>query len=243
MKLPTLSRKKIPTIAINTKPLYEFKYIESGNNDFRFSLITENNQILTTPFQCKDYLNDIFYSELNNIPVTVYGIKWTPGQIDVSVNEFRILIFTPRANLQLMAKNMISFINKFEDILKIPRSTYAHADVENGIVIIFSRMWIENTRMISTFATLIRLSGDYNPTESIDDYFDRILNTNSLYKFPSFMTPELVRKKDLIKKFRYMLLGNKPEDNIEKKVTSPYTIHEMGLFNLKNFPPQEAEEV
>lgn len=138
---------------------------------------------------CKDYLNDVVFSEATGEPVTAYGLK--TSKINLFENEkyaylgIKILphlrgndyaqIEEHIQNLNDNYKNLKKFLNFFDKSLKLRISQIYQAN--DGIFVIkFDKAWASYTYSISLYSLLCRLGqfykGDVSPMDFLKSFKD-----------------------------------------------------------------------
>jgi len=138
------------------------KYQQIPNHGFLFALLDETGRALHTPFECKDYLQDIFYSENNRRRATIWGMSWEPGTISPELEWYYLLLRDRDINLLKKAPSMLKFLHYFEDAQGFQKSSIlVYDDDPHTVVLKFSGEWTKNSGILSTFSTCIRLSGPY----------------------------------------------------------------------------------
>lgn len=136
---------------------------------------------------CKDYLNDVVFSEATGKPVTAYGLK--TGKINLFENEkyayLGIKILPHKGggvypqmeehiqNLNQNYKNLKKFLNYFDKALSLKLSQIYQAN-DNIFVIKFDKAWASYTYSISLYSLLCRLGqfykGDVSPMDFLKSF-------------------------------------------------------------------------
>ena len=160
--------------------------IEGVSNGFTFTFIDANNRGLHTPAQCKDYFQDLFWSEYNNKPCAVWGFTWKPGMLDKDAKTYRMALQEKGSDLTSMSKRLLHFLAEFEQAQGFKYSVVLDTTQSDTIVLEFDARWTHSAPMISAFTSLVRLGFTY-PGGLIQDYLAR-LQTDA--------KPEDWRKKD-----------------------------------------------
>ncbi len=124
---------------------------------------------------CKDYLNEQIYSEWTGKPYSRYGYKATKqgifsgdfGYLAMSVLKTQYSYGSSKENPSIakymdnMEKNhihILNFINKFEEMLKLPTKTELHKVDTNKDIIFSPIFWCEFPYRMSLYAMLIRFA-------------------------------------------------------------------------------------
>lgn len=225
-------------IHVDLTPISEFRYCQISNHLFQFLLLDKNNRALHSPFECKDYLQDIFYCEYTGKNAGIYGISWKPGMLDINVETFRLALHGGKVTLDGRVEMLQKFLNEFENSLGIQPSTVSATDDSKIIVVDFSKEWTSNGPLLSAFTTLIRLSGTYNgenPIEYLSSLLQYKVPANRPQGFPDYMLVDIKRLDNTLPKFAALLEGRRPEhqwDNFK----SIMFVHDTGIVGFKDFP-------
>ena len=124
---------------------------------------------------CKDYLNDIVFTEHTKKTMSAYGLTTTVGNIFKGTDKAYIAIKIlarqngdrystqddDEKNLSDNYQNIYKFLNFFEDKLGIERSLIAPTQDPDTFLIEFSQAWSSYTYSISLFSLLTRLGQFY----------------------------------------------------------------------------------
>jgi hypothetical protein len=205
---------------VNLTAVHGMSYVQNHNNEFNFGLITPGSphQLLVSWFQCKDYLQDIFWSEHRQKAEDCCGLKWAPGRLDPKAPRYLLLIHNGKDGTfaQTHRENLVAFLNAFEAAQEWPLTIGHLLDGDGrGIVLDFPREWTESSALISAFSSLIRISAQFkkgmDPGQYLGDlkpfnYSDRSVNPSGLI---AYMTPELCRLPHIVPRLRALLAGKK----------------------------------
>lgn len=228
-------------LKIDLAPIKTFRYSQISNHNFNFLLLTDDLKALHTPFQCKDYLQDIFYCEYTGKKAQIYGLEWVPGMVDMSKPFFKLALMGGKENLKDLMPTMQAFLNIFEDAQGIPRCSFEETEDPTTVVVTFSKDWTANGPLLSTFTTLIRLSGGYKEGDAMD-YLKKLQEVRENYNsgkvtqgFPNFMIKDALRIDDFIWKLAAILQGIKVEHSWDAFSNIMY-VHNWGLAGYKDYP-------
>lgn len=237
-------------IEINLDPIWTFRYIQNDNHNFQFLLLGKNNEALHTPFQCKDYLSDIFWAENTGRKIEIYGIEWEKGMLDISTPTIRMALLGGEATLEPHIPNLKSFLNAFEEKLGFSFTEITPSTNPKNIVLDFSQEWAYCGPMISAYTSLIRLSGMYNGEHPIE-YLKKI----SAYKdsrawpknFTNYSYPDISRLDNMLPKLAALYAGRKPDFSWievtklmgQMSTNSNLFLHDMGICGYNDFPTEK----
>jgi hypothetical protein len=232
-------------IKIDLTPLEDFQYNQISNYKFEFMLANSDLQVVHTPFECKDYLQDIFWCETMKKSATLYGLKWKPGMFDITTEYFYLVLSGGSVVLNTHIEPLKKFLNTFEEKLSIePTEIYA-TENEKIIVLKFNREWTTCGPMLSAYTTLIRVAGAYQGGDVMDYLFD--LSEGKLLNVPEYVVVEKKRLKGdtgegepNIYKLAALLEGKKYKGKWED-VSSMGMAHHYGITTTQHFPTSPAQ--
>jgi hypothetical protein len=226
---------------IDTKPIHYFSYSQIANQGFTFALL-DGDRYLHTPFMCKDYLQDIFWSEHTGKEGSVCGLVWKPGMIAKDAPRYRFGLHGGKVELAPHAPYLQQFLNTFEESLKFNRTEVMTTDDPHLIVVDFPRAWTESGPMISAYTTLIRVAGAYKGGD-IKEYMATInkpLLEPGTYKQlwkpePGYMAVEIQRLNVNFPRIMALLAGKMPHTT-HAEVSTMSLAHYQGIMSFPKFP-------
>jgi hypothetical protein len=223
-------------VEIDLTPIYNFHYIQVSNFSFQYLLLGANNQALHSPFECKDYLQDIFWSEFTGNVAKTWGIEWTQGMLDSSQKVFKLaMLGATEHKLNERISPMRIFLRHFETALGFKKTVIVPSSKPEYIVVKFSRDWLQSPLLLSAYTTLIRISGDYQGEEPIE-YFTRLKSSkNHLESLPNYIRHDVERIEYTIGKFAALLQGIKPTKTWAS-LSSVHEAHNEGIAECQEFP-------
>jgi hypothetical protein len=216
--------------------------IEGVSNGFTFSLLGDDNVTLHTPAQCKDYLQDLWWSENHKKATEVWGFTWQPGTIKLGQPVYRFALRDDRSSTLLDRKDgIISFINYFESCLGWPLSTIETTDEANVLVLNLVGEWTQSCPMISAFTTITRLGMLYKGGDGIEYVADLISKFKAPTKygedslgFPPAMQADMGRIKIIFPRLKLLASGKFPKP-AWAEFDSGYKAHEGGIVNYQGW--------
>ena len=224
-------------LTIDLSPLEEFRYNQISNHKFEFMLVNFDMKVVHSPFECKDYLQDIFWCETRKRTSSVYGLSWKPGMFDISTPHFYLALSGGSETLDSRIEPLVKFINAFEEKLEIePTVGYETENSKKLIVLKFSRDWTINGPMLSAYTTLIRAGGAYEDGDVLQYLID--LYQNKL-KHPDYVSVERKRLSRNLPKLAALLQGKRPEHKWEDTDTIGMA-HDTGITEFDDFPTAEV---
>jgi hypothetical protein len=226
------------TMHVDLSPIKTFRYIQIPNHDFTFILLDENLKAIHSAFQCKDYLQDIFYCEYTGESAEIWGIYWTQNMLNMNTKRFKMALSGGKVQLENQVKTMKSFLNFFDVALDIPKTRVYNTDDPKIIVVDFHKSWTENGPLLSAFTTAIRLSGLYKEGDPIE-YLTKIRGYIDSSKRPSdymdYMLIDIQRLPVTLGRFAALLEGKKPEHSWSD-FKDIHAVHDTGIVGFGKFP-------
>lgn len=221
------------TVTVDLTPLQEFRYCQISNHLFEFMLLTEDYRVVHSPFECKDYLQDIFYCEHNNKKSSIWGLSWKKGMYDVDAKRFNMALSGGSLELKDHAEPLQNFLNAFEDALDIEHTVISLTDNPKIIVLNFSRDWTINGPMLSAYTTLIRIAGAYKDGD-VMQYLLQIRDKD--IEYPDYVEVEASRmRSNTLPKLAGLLEGKRPEHQWSD-LNSIGESHDTGIMAFDDFP-------
>lgn len=230
-------------IQIDEKPLKTFAYDQIQNYGFSFVLLNEKFQALHTPFMCKDYLQDMFWAEYTNATEsTVYGLTWGKGSFSVDQPTFPLCVLGGKFKMKEHVPYLRELLNRFEAPLGIPPTVVEETQSDHAIVCMMPAAWTSNGPMLSSYTSLIRISGAYKGGDPIE--YLKTLNKPMMdpktYKplwtpDPSYMAPDIGRLGVTLPRFAALLHGKRPVTEWAD-TKSMGMAHNLGIMGFTQFP-------
>lgn len=222
---------------IDLTPIRNFRYIQISNHSFQFLLLDENNKALHSPFECKDYLQDIFYCEYTGNSHEIWGLLWKKGMLNTDVETFKMALLGGRETLKGRIPHLKSFLNQLEDAQGIPHTEVYETPNEKHIVVEFSKKWTESGPLLSAYTTAIRLAGTYEGGDIIEYLQNlwKLFKTGKEDVFPRYMRVDVERLNLSIGKLAALLQGKQVECCWED-FTDIEVVHDTGIIGYSDFP-------
>lgn len=169
-----VERKSAPTVEFSTADGLIEAY---GSPSLQYNLLDANFKGIHAPFRCKDYFQDLFFSEFMEKPVSIYGFSWKPSKAPWAIKD-EVLRIAVRYK-QIVLKRRIPAAKEFLDQFTTPlgfKPISVYADKTGKIVVFeFNREWITKPVYVSLLTLLMRLSLAYKSGEDTKKFFDRII--------------------------------------------------------------------
>jgi hypothetical protein len=226
-------------IEVDFTPIYEFHYCQIPNFEYCFLLIDEQNRALHSPFECKDYLQDMFYCEYEKKAAGIWGIHWKPGMINMDVEKFRVVLMGGGEILEPRIAHLKEFLNAFDTALGFELSEVYPTKSSERIVVEFDKRWTQNGPLLSAYMTLLRLYGLYEGGD-VREYLKKLELTSTKNASPNFMQKDVSNMIAYHGASRYAaLLDGKIPESKWSDFNNMTEVHDTGVFGFKNFPTSE----
>lgn len=147
--------------ALDLTPMENFRYNQISNHKFEYMLVNHAGKVVHSAFECKDYLQDIFWCETMKKSSSLYGLSWKPGMFDITTPFFYLALNGGSEVMNTRIKPLKKFLNAFEEKLGIEPTEIYPTESDKIIVLKFSRDWTFCGQMLSAYTTLIRVAGAY----------------------------------------------------------------------------------
>lgn len=243
------------------KEVKDRKVLNEGRNaGMGFAMlrkVSKDNYETVQPISpCKDYLNEVIFTEKNNIGTSGCGLVY-PKKLDIFTDkEAYMVIVIQHAKegegdnkeknyhsystfeedfecLKNNYKNIQNFVNYFEDILQFNRKTEIKEASDNQYLVTLPIEWCQSTPAISLYSFLLRVSLTYtegNPIEFIEklssENIDKYLSNSILPRIK-----KILENRDLLKQEPNSLeQAEKYKDKVLN--TTRYSPHNMGVLSI-----------
>lgn len=222
---------------INTKDrntLCEGRSYQMGFG-FAKKMPNDSYKVITPVSACKDFLNDVVWSEATDKPVSIYGLSY--HKQDIYDKEYAYIIMSILTNkngnkyttydqdvkrLEENYKRLQSFMNYFEETLTEGVFTEIEKIKENEYLVKVPLIFIKGTYLISLYSLLLRAgqfwNGEQNPQDFMDNFNANLIDV-SLVKAAA---PKLKK-----------LVENGYIEQDLNKLTSSDQIHNSGIISFK----------
>lgn len=196
--------------------------------------ISDFTYVMVTPISsCKDYLNDVVWSEATNKYISVYGLSYTKQNIyDKEYAYIVISILTFKSGeeyqnyqkdvrrLEENYKKLESFINFFEETLTEGIFTEINKIDENKYLVKVPLFFTKGTYLISLYSLLLRAGQFWDGVQNPQDFIN---NFNASLVDVAMVKQASSKIKKLIK-----------DGYIEQKLEelSGYNVHNCGILTF-----------
>src|SRR6266850_798644 len=146
--------------------------IEGISYGFEYALLDREGTALTPTIQCKDYFTDLWWSEHEKQPCSVYGFNWKPGKVDKDARSYLMAVRKNKQDMRTYRIPLEQFLNEWENLLEFRRSKVSVGDEGKCLVVVFSQQWTTKPVLISAFTLFLRVGCDYDGS-NLPKYIDK----------------------------------------------------------------------
>lgn len=163
---------------INWENQFKYEYAQIPKSGLQHLILNKEFKPLTNPFYCKEYYQDVLWSEIVKKSITQYGLKYTPSGI---LDEFYMAIRINNSKDVLKLKNVELLLTQIEQTLKCTDDGVEVVEAENCLLIKPSKWWIQSPLHSSIMLQALRHTNKFNENKSV---YDNILegSFNENYK-------------------------------------------------------------
>ena len=183
---------------------------------------------------CKDYLNDVVWSEHTGKEITAYGLKYKKKNIFDKTNAYIVLSILPykggneypnyHQDIKNLAKNyklLNKFINYFDEKLGMFPSEITEVE-PNKYIVKFDYKWCKSTYGISLFSLLLRAGQFYKKGDCM----------KYLKEFQTEFPPDNYLVLNTVPKLAKFIADKSIPDQELDKLEGGTTAHNYGIMHL-----------
>lgn len=225
------------------------KLVEGRNYQMGYAFLKRTNKstynAISALSACKDYLNDVVFTQITQKPIVAYGFKTsylkTLYKKDHAYLGIKILpmfgsntnkdfnISVDKANLVRTYPYIQTLLNHVETLFNVEGRTIIHPANDDFYLVIVPIFWTRYTYLISLYALLIRMGQFWDGQGTAEDYLknynnslDKNLWNSSKLKFEELLKTGLVH-------ITY--------EKIPAEIADGYhtNIHNAGISNYKSY--------
>lgn len=151
-----------------------------------FAMLSNNYDQLNQLVWCKDFMQDIIWSYINNQAIEIYGFQYNPLISPApSLKRLRLLITNYKdADFgNKVINNALPLIHSVEDRLKMSRTVLERCKTtpatykKSGVWILkASKRWLKSTPMLSFYTLLVRVGLVHQPGDPLEETLNKIKN-------------------------------------------------------------------
>lgn len=168
---------------------------EGRNSGIGFGFAKKKGKVYEMQYPispCKDYLNDVVFTEATGLEVNAYGCHSKPNRLFDDKNGYLTFRVCTRnkndslsdmtdelkklsENLSQNLDNLLNFINSVEGELAVDgRSVFHKTDIEGVYLAVVPKQWLLYNYSVSLYSWLIRIgvnyTNEYSPIDFIMNY-------------------------------------------------------------------------
>lgn len=204
--------------------------INHGPKEVQFAFINPDTGKTITPFcKCKDYFNDMFWSNKVKKSVSVYGFSWTPDRDKGVLHKDRLCLAIRLIDRDDKSKfhkieeenikGIVDIIAQFSEANGFEPATVEREESDGKhIILYFDKKWTEIPYLNSAFFLLVRLGFTYKHGEDV---------TKDYKTTAKFISPNDEGYLRLVK--------NKIEDLLKGKIDSKQTYEKYTNDTIHNY--------
>jgi len=162
---------------------YNLFEIGHGQREVQFAFIDGKTGKTITPFcRCKDYFNDMFFSNKIGKELSIYGFHWKPNQ-DEGILDRNTMTVAVRLrdqhtkNIYDLKEEEIQSVRKLMQQVSnkagLGRIIVRVCEENKNIIVYFNRKWADTPYLNSAFFFFIRLGFTYKNGEDILSWYNK----------------------------------------------------------------------
>lgn len=200
-----------------------------GQREVQFAYITKEGKTITPFCRCKDYFNDMFFTEKTGKAVSIYGFNWKQGNGKGVLDQDRLTIavrLRNRNNTQEFydikdeeVKSVFLLLKQFNDSNKFNTLEVENSDDNKYVIISFDKKWIEIPYLCSAFHLFIRLGFTYKEGEDLISFYEK--------GSKNFISPS--------DESYFRSAKNKIKDLLEGKIDTKQKYEDYNTGNIHNY--------
>lgn len=164
------------------------RLIESSHGEvsIKMAFINDKGETITPFVKCKDYFNDMFWSNKTGNKVTIYGFNWTPNQDEgvLSKDTLRVAIkkvvtrdLDGNGENKIIkltednVKSLDAFFKQVQKKLKFKKTKFSLCENNDHIIIELDKKWTEIPYINSAFFLFVRIGLTFDPSSTIMEFY------------------------------------------------------------------------
>lgn len=162
------------------------KIAQIPEEGLEFAMLSPNYQQLNQLVWCKDFIQDLVWSHLNNQNISIYGLKYEPSTSpSPSLAKIKLLIsnYKDQELEDKIFNKALPLIHSVENRLKMKNTVVEKCSnapsiyKKSGVWILNgSKRWLKSPPMISFYTFLIRIGLVHDKEDSLEITLDNIKN-------------------------------------------------------------------
>lgn len=211
---------------------------EGRNYYMGFGFAQRKGEVIetVTPISaCKDYLNDVIWTERSDRVITAHGLQYKKHDLfkDRKFGYLVIGICMRKGGskyenydrdyklLENHWSRIEEFLNSIESLMNLEQRTRAFKLEENRVLLKVPMFWCESTYGISLYTLLARVALFWDNSDPIA----------WLEGFTAFQA-DVYLVKSAVPKLKKLIAGTRPKQDFKQKLDN-YTIHNLGIVGYQ----------
>lgn len=158
---------------LNKEIKFNWHLVEAYSRGLQFALLDEKGNIRNKPIRCKDYIQDVYWSELTGQgEVEQYGFKWNGKNKNPISKQEKVKVAVMSDNDERLSEtmnNLKNFLNAIETHLDIPYTDVEAAEgSDKDIIVTYDNKWAQIPCLISLYFLLLRVGRFYTGELNIE---------------------------------------------------------------------------
>lgn len=222
---------------VNKEIKFDYNLSEAYSSGIKYAILDAEGNIRHKPIRCKDYIQDLYWSEiLNKGEIKQYGFKWDGNNTNPVSKQDKVsvvLISDNETSLQQYKDNLQNLLNIVENTLDIPNSEVINSSsCDKDIIVIYDNKWSEKPYLLSMLYLLMRIGLYYKRNNNdIYEVVDYLINKNA-----NLLTNDVQQLLSINKnkKFEELFINNELQEQKWSDYDTTSNIHNnSGIMSFK----------
>jgi hypothetical protein len=226
---------------VNKEIQFGYSLCEANSTGMRYAILDSRGNIRTKLFRCKDYMQDVYWSEiLNKDVVEQYGFKWDGKNTNpVSKQTFVDILMTPCSestdSLQEYTDNLKLLLNTLEKALNFELRSYVTkcSNDDKDIIISYTNEWSKRPYLISLLFLLMRIGIYYDKDDNLQNVIDFLYSAELKNKMFSNDSSQMLNIRSKKKLEEIFINNNLIEQNWSDYTSSSAVHNNSGIVSYK----------
>lgn len=206
---------------------------EAFNYGFTMALLDDKFRALHPPVNCKDYFQDLFWTEHHEKPSEVYGFEWSPGTISLKRPTYYMGCRHSSIEIGKNRLNWQTFVNTW-DYKRGYRLTKIRLDTPKSVLVEFDGAWTKKPVLMSAFTSILRMGSVYDEKSDSNNIWEWLLARQKPSYHTGHASPDFSRLRTILPRLKRLAEGMEPKQTYQE-YESPHEAHERGIYGWE-FP-------
>jgi len=223
-------------MVVNKNINFNYSLNEAYSEGLQYAILDNEGNIRHKPIRCKDYIQDIYWSEiLKTGEIEQYGFIWDGSNNNPVSKLYYVNVLLIAQNNDDLNDYIVSLkhnINLFEECLKFKfTEIFKTSNESKDIIIRYSNEWSEKPYLLSLYYLLLRLCLKIDTKNNIEELIS-FIETN----LDNFDSSTIYSLKSIIKenKLRLIFINKEKYEQKWEEYNHSYDVHNYsGVVNLK----------